>query len=378
MIRIVHIITGLNTGGAETMLATLLAHTPQERFQPTVICLTADGPVGDRIRALGVPVHILGMPRGLPTLGGVLRLVRLLHSLKPEVVQTWLYHSDLIGGITARLLRVPIVTWSIHNTVYDPRHAKRMTVLIGRLCARLSSLVPHRILSCSQTAMQEHIALGYPNARVEFIPNGFDLAQYSPNNNLRQAVRQELGIPDDAPLVGLFARFDPMKDHQNFVQAAQILTRTHSKIAFLLCGQNITADNTELWQWIVEANLQNHVHLLGVRTDVPRLLCALDVLTLSSRYGEAFPMILGEAMATGVPCVATDVGDAAYIIGDTGRIVPPAEPERLGQALHELLSLPAEKRCVLGHEARERIQRLFEIGHIAESYASFYEKLLKH
>jgi glycosyltransferase involved in cell wall biosynthesis len=375
LLRITHIITGLYTGGAEIMLLRLLEHTDRTQFEPEVIALTGAGPVAEKIRALGVPVRIMGMRRGIPDPAGMLRLANILRRSRPDVVQTWLYHADLIGGLAARLEGIRAIAWGIHNTDLDPTRSKRTTIATARFCARLSRTVPRQIVCVAESGKAVHAALGYDVSRFVLIPNGFDTERFRPDPSARAAVRAEFGIPTETPLLGLLARFDPQKDHENFVAAAAILAALGSPAHFLLAGGEVTPENRDLTAWIAATGLQERFHLLGPRDDVPRLLAALDVCALSSRFGEAFPLVIGEAMACGVPCAATDVGDSRVLIGDTGRIVPPADPEALARACHELLTLSHTERDALSAAARARITANYEIGAIAGKYAALYEAL---
>jgi glycosyltransferase involved in cell wall biosynthesis len=375
MIRITHIITGLNTGGAEMMLFKLLSRLDRSRFTPEVVSLTSDGPVGDRIRGLDVPVRVVGMARGVPDPRGILRLAAHLRRSRPDVVQTWMYHADLIGGLAARLAGVRAVAWNIRGSDLDPATTSRKTILTAKLCARLSRALPTAILSCSEVARRVHADLGYDAGKITVLPNGFDVASLRPDATARDDVRRELGIAPDSPLVGLIARFDPMKDHPNFIRAAHHVAARHSAVHFILCGDEITADNVVLIREIAAVSLKGRFHLLGRRSDIPRLNAALDVAVSASRYGEGFPNVIGEAMACGVPCVVTDVGDSAFVVGETGRVVPKADSAALGMALHELLALPAGERTALGAAARRRVIENFEIGSVTRRYEAFHAAL---
>jgi glycosyltransferase involved in cell wall biosynthesis len=207
------------------------------------------------------------------------------------------------------------------------------------------------------------------------IPNGFDLSELRPDPAARQDVRRELEVGERAPLVGMAARFHPQKDHASFLEAAKILHGRLPDVRFLLCGDGVTCENRALSDRVRQAGLADHAHLLGVRGDVPRLLAALDVAVLSS-VGEAFPLVLGEAMACGVPCVATDVGDAARIIGETGEVVPPRDPAALAAALERVLNLEPERRRELGMAARQRIEENYSIERIAKRYEDLYSEAL--
>jgi len=238
--------------------------------------------------------------------------------------------------------------------------------------------VPRRIVSCSETARRIHASLGYAAEKMIVIPNGFNLEQFSPDEQAGGSVRQELGISADAELVGLVARFDPQKDHYNFVQAAAGIKVSLPQAHFLLCGDGITWENHLLAGWIDAQGLRDHFHLLGRREDIPRLSAALDVACSSSAYGEAFSNALGEAMACGVPCVVTDVGDSAYIVGDTGKVVAPNDPQALAAAVVELLELPHDRRRELGQAARRRMQQRFDIQAVVNQYEQLYGSLLDH
>lgn len=378
MTRIVFIITGLSTGGAETMLLKLLERLDRNRFSPHVISLTALGEIGPRIAALGIPVETMGIKPGLPSPMGFLRLVSVIKRIKPDVVHTWLYHADLLGGLAARLAGVSAIGWCIRNSNLDKDKTKLSTRAVVKLCASLSSWVPSKILSCSEKARQIHVALGYAAEKMRVVPNGFDLARFKQDDDARSAVRAELGIDDHTPLVGLIGRFDLQKNHAGFFAAAGVLHRQMPHVHFVLAGRGIDGNNPTLMQAINNAGVLANTHLLGLRDDVPRLMAALDVLASSSSYGEAFPNVLGEAMACGVPCAVTDVGDSAYIVGDTGRVVASGDMTGLAAALKDLLALPPAEKAALGARARARVAAHFEIGKVVQQYEDFYEALLAH
>lgn len=375
MRRIVFIITGLYTGGAEMMLLKVLERLDRQRFAPHVISLTTLGELAPRIAALGIPVDAMGMKPGLPSPSGFFRLVRLLKRLKPDVVHTWMYHADLLGGLAARLAGVSAVGWCIRNSNLDKDKTKFSTRAVVGLCASISKWLPSRILSCSEKARQFHVACGYVAEKMLVVPNGFDLSQFKPDLDARFRVRAELGITDQTPLVGLIGRFDPQKNHAGFFEAAGMLHRHMSQVHFVLAGQGVDVSNAALMQTITQEGVQGNTHLLGLRNDIPALMGALDVLASSSSYGEAFPNVLGEAMACGVPCAVTDVGDSAYIVGDAGRVVATGDMAGLADALAGILQLPAAEWLALGEAARTRVATHFEIGRITRQYEAFYSEL---
>lgn len=373
--KVALVITNLATGGAEAMLLKLLQHLDRTRFQPTVISLVGMGEVGPRIAALGVPVHVVGMRRGgVPHPLALYRVAQLLRQFRPDVVHTWMYHADLLGGLAARLAGCPRVIWCLRQSNLSKSENKRSTLWVAKACALLSGAVPAQILSCSVRAKAVHADLGYRGDKIHVIPNGFELDRFQPNAAARASVRAELGLPANAPLVGLVARYDSQKNHAGFVQAAAQVAAQLPQVHFVLAGAGVDAANAALQQAIAAHGMQHCMHLLGRRDDVPRLMAALDVLA-SSSHGEAFPNVLGEAMACGVPCVVTDVGDSAEIVGNTGRVVAVGDMAALAQQLLDVLHLPAADRATLGRQARARVQAEYEIGHVAGLYQAFYERV---
>jgi glycosyltransferase involved in cell wall biosynthesis len=373
--RIVFIITGLSTGGAEMMLFKLLEHLDRQRFEPYVISMTTPGDLAPRIAALGIPVDALGMKPGLPSPLGFFQLMQKLKRLSPDVVHTWMYHADLLGGLAARLAGVPAIGWCIRNSNLDKDKTKFSTRVIVKMCALISKWVPSKILSCSETARQVHVVRGYAAEKMMVVPNGFDLTQFKPDSDARRQIRSALGVTDQTPLVGMIGRFDPQKNHAGFFVAAEMLYRHMPQVHFVLAGTGVEQNNASLMQAVNRAGVFANTHLLGLRDDMPRLMAALDVLA-SSSYGEAFPNVLGEAMACGVPCVVTDVGDSAYIVGDTGRVVASGDMSGLAAALEEVLALLPSEKAALSERAHARVAAYFEIGKVVQQYENFYETLL--
>jgi glycosyltransferase involved in cell wall biosynthesis len=374
--KIVFITTALTTGGAEIMLLKLLQHIDRGRFDPQVISLRTKGDVGSRIEALGIPVLALNMKQGVPNPLIFLKLVKHLQLNKPELVQTWMYHADLLGGLAARLAGCRHVVWGLRNSNLDRKLTKRSTLMVVKACAVFSSWLPEKILSCSKRAAEAHTKAGYRAEKIQIIPNGFDLGRFKPDNTAKAEVRSELGLTPDTPLVGLMARFDPQKNHAGFVEAAAIIRSLIPSVHFVLAGAGIDGGNVTLLETVSANNLGECTHLLGRRDDMPRLMAALDILASSSSFGEAFPNVLGEAMACNVPCVVTNVGDSADIVGDSGRVVHAGDMLSLAKYIVELLRLSPEVKSALGRQARARVETRYEIGHVARLYESFYERLV--
>jgi glycosyltransferase involved in cell wall biosynthesis len=374
--RVLHIITGpLGVGGAEVMLHRLLAASNREEMSHEVLSLTELGVVADRIRELGIRTHALGMARNrlrIPDPFKWLRLTDHIRRSRPDVVQTWLYHADLIGGLSARVAGGTRIYWGIHNSTLNTTLTRRTTRWTVAVCARVSRWVPDAIVTVSRASRELHVAAGYDPRKFVFIPNGFDLTTFRPDPDARREIRESLGLSERHVAIGLMARFDPQKDHLNFIRAAALLARRAPEARFLLCGEGVTADNPELAGPIAQHGLLDRFVLLGLRSDMPRVLNALDVCSLSSAFGEAFPLVIGEAMACGVPAVVTDLGDCATLVGDTGRVVPPRDPEALSAAWEALVGLGAVERRRMGVAARARIDAEFSLPRVTEAYAALY------
>lgn len=370
---IVHLITTLEYGGAETQLQRLILASNKERFRHIVICLAEGGPIGSELMEAGIEVHPLGIKRGSWSPWGTLKLVRLLNSFKPDVLHCWLYHSCLMGWVAERFAPTKRLIWALRSANPSVLAYSMQLRAIIRLCARLSGGSDCIIVN-SETAKRVHQQWGYDADKMKVIVNGIDLTRFFPDLSARGSVREELGISDDCRLVGLIARFHPMKDHKTFLRTAGSVHQHHQDIHFLFAGQGMVPENEALQRLIAENHLQQVVHLLGPRRDIPRLTAALDISCLSS-WSESFPNVVPEAMSCGVPCVATDVGDTAHIIANTGKVVPPRDPDRLAAAIEELIAMSAEERLALGRRARERVLAQFSLQRFVAEHEKIYEQL---
>jgi glycosyltransferase involved in cell wall biosynthesis len=370
--KILHVISSLNQGGAEGSLARL--SLADEENDHVVVSLMDEGVYGEELRSHNVPVICLGMPRGRLTVRGCRKLLRQLRSIRPDVVQTWMYHSDLVGGIAARMTGVPRIVWGIRNTIIDARQAPISTRICQKVCAVLSEFLPQAIVTCSAVAAREHIAAGYSASKMTVIPNGIDFEKFYPDERKRRQMRTAFGIGESEFLVGMVARYDAQKDHETLLQALAEFDKTaQGEWKCILAGRGLSAENLELKTMISKFGLDRAIILTGPRSDVPSLMNALDCHVLSSAYGEGFPNVVAEAMACGIPCVATDVGDSAMIIGETGWVVPAKNPRRLTQALAAAFeSYRSEKWAERQTRAIERIAGNFGLVAMVERFRSVW------
>jgi glycosyltransferase involved in cell wall biosynthesis len=373
-LRVLHVINDLDVGGAERMLAKLVSGNDRARIRHTVVSLLPPGRVAEEIRAAGVAVASLDMRPGTISPGALARLVRMLRIERPHIVQSWLYHADLLATIAAPLSRVPALVWNVRCSDMDFSHYPRSTSLVVRLLARLSGR-PAAVIANSEAGRTAHEQLGYRSRRWLVIPNGFDTDLFRPDPNARIELRRELGLTAEIKLVGMLARFDPMKDHATFLTAAARLAAARDDVHFVLAGRGIERTNLALAACTANSVLAGRLHLLGERADSARLFAALDLATLTSAFGEGCPNAVGEAMACATPCIATDVGDTATMIGSAGRIVPPGDSTALAVGWAEMLALPATARASLGKAARERIIGCYSLDTVRGLYFALYESL---
>jgi glycosyltransferase involved in cell wall biosynthesis len=372
-LRIAHVITGLSSGGAEYAMQRLVA-AQAGQDESHVISLSGDGPVGDVLRKNGTPVYLLNMNKGLSAVTKIGILCRMLKQLQPDLVQTWMYHSNLVGGIAARLAGVPVV-WGLHQAALSREHDKRSTRVVSSACSVLSHILPARIVCCGASVVLGHSLAGYRADRMVVVPNGVDTNTFRPNPAARRAVRAELGIPEAEKVVGFVGRMNPLKHPENFLDAAALLTVRHPELHFVMAGKGFTRDDPTLVEAVARLGLSEALHLLGPRLDVPQLMNAFDIFVLSSRV-EGLPNVVAEAMASGVPCVVTDVGDARLMVGGTGTAVPAEDAAALALAIEFLVTNPTTLRG-LGVEARARAVQVYGIEAAVQGYRGVYNEVLE-
>lgn len=367
-IKVTHIITCLDTGGAEMMLYKLLSLYDRNKFVMSVISLSDIGEIGKKIQAIGVPIESLNLRKNF---FNFFKLIKILRKNKPNIIQTWMYHADLFGAVASLFVKKVKLVWGIRNGSIDKNRMKCRTIFTAKICAWLSKFIPKKIICCAHAAADIHVKFGYAKSKMIVIPNGFDLKSFKFNSEFYQDVRKELQLSGDSLLVGMLARFDPDKDYSTFIKASHQVALQNPKTYFVCCGKNIDQENLKLFQQIKNFSLQDRFYLLGERYDIPRLLSAFDVLA-SSSVSEGFSNVIGEAMACETPCVVTDVGDSAAIVGNNDFVVPPQEVQKLSEAIQKILSMGIKERKMLGKKMRDRIDKNYSINVIIDQYQDLY------
>lgn len=372
--HVLHVIVDLEVGGAELMLKRLIeSHQSSSDFRHTVVSLTGVGKIGQQLQLRGVDVQSLGMRSAVGIPRVLWQLIRLVREVRPHIVQTWMYHANLLGGVAAHIAGSRRVIWSLRGSTI-PQKGISMTRIVVIVGSWLSSLIPNMIVCCAESVRVAHAQLGYDLSKLIVIPNGYDLEHFSNHAELRQQARSAFGFGEDDVVVGIVGRFDPLKDYRNFVLAAAMLASRIEHVKFLMVGRGIDSTNTLLMGWLATSGFIEKFVLTGERNDIPACLAAMDIFCLSSR-SEGFPNVVCEAMAMNLPCVVTDVGDAAEIVSKTGIVVPRGDPNTLAIGLWAMIEKGRAEWIRLGELARRQIEKRYAIANVSIQYESLYKQI---
>lgn len=369
---VLHVITTTEVGGAESQLLHLVK--AMANWRHVVVGLGPAGALAPRLAKAGATVHSLKLSSGPgAVLPGVWALARLMRRVRPSVVQSWMYHADLLATLAAPWAASPPVCWGVRCSDMDLSLYSAGTRLTVKACAVLSAKAG-AIAANSAAGAEYHVSLGYPRAKFSVIPNGFDTVRFAPDAAVRRAARDELGLGGGDMLVGLCARLDAMKDQPGFLEAAARLARGLPRVHFVLLGLGVEEGAPELAA-ALEEPLAGRCHLLGRRSHPERWYNAMDLHVSASAFGEGLSNAVGEAMACGTPNVVTDVGDSAALVGNTGLVAGPGDPDALAAAMEEVLSLPADRRFYLGRLARARIEAGYSLEAMAQGFEALWQRV---
>lgn len=368
--NVLNSITGLNIGGAEVMLARFARTLLPTHFEPQVLSLMAPGAIADMLTSDGIQIRTLGVRQSRMEIGAISRLRRSVVLANADLLHGWMYHGNLAASIGGFLDRRQPVVWSIHHSVDDISLEKRLTRWLIRLLAKLSRGVA-AISYCSRISAEQHEALGFDPSKRVVIPNGIDCDVFRPSENARRELHLRFGIPESRIVIGNVARAHPMKDHEGFVRTLALLRDSGLDVHGVIIGAG--HENGQAWRVANELNITDHLTTPGPLRDIPDLLPGLDAFVLSSAWGEAFPLSAAEAMACGVPVVATDVGDCGWLVGDRDLVTTPRDPLGQAMALRRIFELQQDDRRQLGLRGRDRVLGNFSLRAYTEGHMSIYE-----
>jgi len=370
--KIIHIVTGLGDGGAEHTLFKICKYDIKNKH--IVISFKRYGKYFSLLNKLGIKVYCLNA--SFFSIHKFFFLIKLLQSLKPDIVQTWLVHADFIGSIAARLAGIKKILWNVRYSNIEIDKSKLTTILIIKVLAKLSYIIPEIIVIVSKKAKKIYESKGYDKRKLKFIPNGYDLSNLKGSEVQKIDFQKKIKIKKQIPLIGYVARYDPLKDHLNLLNALSLIRLKGKDFFCILVGSNINK-NKILISEIKKLRLNNCVRLLGPVKNVSKVMNLLDIHVQSSA-SEGFPNVVAEAMVHKTPCVVTNVGDSSYIVGKTGWVVPPNDSVKLAKAIetafNEIGTKNWNKKC---NEARVRIKQKFSLSKMIKSYNKVWIKVFK-
>ena len=371
--KILFIINSLEVGGAEVFLEDLAAQLSQE-YNLEIVTLNSIGAIGHNMLNQGFKIKNFNFNTSYFPLLNFLLLFQYIRKSNPDIVHTWMYHSNFIGGSAAFFAGIKKIIWSIHAFNISQGLLKRRTIFLAKFSALLARFIPNKIIFCSKESMNIHRDMRYPIKKLVTIPNAVNVQKFIFSESQRASIRKELNLSESNYLIGMIGRYDPQKNQAGFIEAASVVHKNNPNTYFFIAGRGVDANNKNLVELISKLELEKNVYLLGERDDVASLLSAADIFALPS-YGEAFPISLCEAMSCSVACVASDVGDVKYILGNYKYIIPPGSRIDLANSISEIISLGAVQRKDIGLELRKRVTQNFTIEAIAKIYANFYNQI---
>lgn len=372
--RIAHIITSLDQGGAEEMLYKLVTSPEFSVDQQVVISLRSAGVYGEKLKQAGITYYCLNWHKVACIPVGIVGLLIAMYRFKPDIIHGWMYHANLVAYFMKKLSAHAKLVWGIRQSLYDIKKENKLTQKIIGYCAKRSQQVDC-ILYNSRCSMQQHQALGFSSNNAQFIANGFDLQRFRPNYDLYQRFRTRRKWPKDTYIIVMLARYHPVKNHLGFLQLVLQLKKTiQHPVRFIMAGRAVDSNNHHLQQFIEQNGLVELVDLIG-EVDSASVLPACDLLISCSFATEAFSNVLGEAMSCGVPCVATDVGDARRILPNLDDVVAAGDIDLLAARVHHYLSLDQKNRAEMAKQVRHYVSENFSIECIAQQYRQAYQAL---
>lgn len=375
-IKILHIITSLSPDGAQRMLLRVASGMDKTRFSNEVVSLTGESHLLSQFQKAGIRVHQLQFKKNpFAVASQLLEFRRILLASQPDVLQGWMYHANLLATLGGVILNGRPVLWNIRRGLHDLKDDKLLTRLVVR-AGSLFSRGPSAVVHCAHISVKQHAALGYAADVAVCIPNGFETARFTPDEGASARLKRELNLTDDSVIIGTVGRYHQQKDFPNLLQAAAHVVATYPKAHFVLYGRGVDLKNDALLYQIESLNLERNVHLMGESQQIPSIMPGFDIYCSSSR-NEGFPNVVGEAMCCGLPCVVTDAGGSAEVVGTTGVVVPRCDSRALANGIESILGKSKDERSALGRAARERVLSEYCLAAVVRRYEALYSQTLR-
>ena len=374
MKKIVHIISGLKSGGAERSLFNICNSNISDYFIQSVICLGDKAIYGDKLEELGVEVYYLNFKNN-NKLYAFLNFKNIIKKISPDIVQGWMTHGNFASVLAYFILSGrPSLFWNIRQTVYKLKHEYILTRFLFLINILLSRL-PNGIISNANISIKQLIKFGYKNDSFILIPNGFDTNYWKPDHNLRQIERNKLKFNDNDFVLGYVGRYHPMKNIKLLLESFHKLSQQNSKVKLVIVGQNLNNYNINE-KSIIDMIPQNQILIIDNTEDVKKYYNIFDLLILCSAWGEGFPNVLGEAMSSELCCISTPVGDTPDILEDVGYLVPLDDVDLIIEKVKNCMDNPEELNK-LGRKARIKILNQYSMEKTINTYLNIYLNSLK-
>lgn len=372
--KIIHILSGLSTGGAERMLVKLIKQT-KDIVEHVVISLSDEGEQGYYIKKMEIPLITLELSGAIQSLFSVGKLRKIIVSQDADIIQAWMYNGNLAAILACRSLNIPVV-YNVRHSLHNIRSEKKTmqaTIRLNTFYSKRAAAIVYN----SKVSRKQHEEFGFSSRASIIIPNGFDVDLYKKSQENRLFIREYFKIPENAFLFAQIGRNHPMKNHRGFIEAAikTIQKANRKDIYFLVVGMGVGSD-LELQKLIRESKTEDKILLSDQRPDIEKVWSAADCGVLSSSWGEGFPNVVGEAMACENLCIVTDIGDSAFIVGDCGIVVQPNNIKDMSDSMVRMLRVPEGDFYAKSRQARKRIVDYFSIEKIAAQYLELYNDII--
>jgi glycosyltransferase involved in cell wall biosynthesis len=373
-LRILHVINGLDDGGAEGVLYRICTYNKEHEH--IVFSMKGLGKYGKLLRYQGIEVRVLNISTFKTLPYAILKFREVLKETKPDLIPTWMYHANIFAGVLTKIFfyKKPVV-WNIRCTIMKLVEAGLTTYILIYLGSLLSYFIPDCIVVCGKAVKSDHQEAGYKRSKMKIIENGFDLEYFKPPQKL-QNINNNYYTRD--LIVGVLGRFHPQKNHDLAIKACSIAISKNINLKLYLAGTGMTTDKSELNKSIRKHRMENFTEFFGALKDVRVFFKEIDVLLLPSKFGEGFPNVLAEAMAYGIPCIATSIGDSEKIIGQSGWVVPNQKPKEIVSAFEEIIEMRKNKSWLkIKNTARKRIEKNFSISKMITSYSKCWKDIFE-